>query len=59
MFDSESGWTVIQRRVDDSVDFYRGWTSYVNGFGELANNYWIGKSLYVLVLHKAVYNNTL
>ncbi|XP_067939582.1 microfibril-associated glycoprotein 4-like [Watersipora subatra] len=41
-FDAESGWTVIQRRLDGSVDFYRGWSDYVDGFGYLDREYWIG-----------------
>lgn len=36
------GWMVIQRRVSADVDFYRNWTDYKNGFGNLAGNYWIG-----------------
>ncbi len=36
------GWTVFQRRVDDSVDFYRNWTEYSAGFGDLEGNLWIG-----------------
>jgi len=42
-FDSEHGWTIIQRRLDGSVDFYRGWDDYVAGFGELRGEYWLGQ----------------
>lgn len=42
-FDSTSGWTVIQRRLDGSVDFDRDWADYVHGFGDVIGEYWIGK----------------
>ena len=42
-FDSSSGWTIFQRRLDGSVDFFRYWQDYVDGFGSLRGEYWIGK----------------
>ena len=34
---------VIQRRIDDSVNFDRNWKDYEVGFGDTSGNYWIGR----------------
>ncbi|KFB47890.1 AGAP011197-PA-like protein [Anopheles sinensis] len=36
------GWLVIQYRYDGSLDFFRNWTEYQNGFGNVNREHWLG-----------------
>ena len=50
------GWIVIQRRITNGiVNFTRNWENYVNGFGDLDGEFWIGlNNIYQLINQQEV-----
>lgn len=36
------GWTYLLNRFDGSQDFYLDWNNYKQGFGNLAEEFWLG-----------------
>jgi hypothetical protein len=36
------GWTVVQRQTHGDVNFTRRYTDYVNGFGDVSGDHWLG-----------------
>uniref|UniRef100_A0A182WL23 Fibrinogen C-terminal domain-containing protein n=1 Tax=Anopheles minimus TaxID=112268 RepID=A0A182WL23_9DIPT len=43
-------WIVFQQRYDGTVDFYRNWTDYREGFGDFGGEFWLGlEKLYRLL----------
>ncbi|KAL6482451.1 hypothetical protein MHYP_G00105310 [Metynnis hypsauchen] len=45
----EAKWTVIQRRMDGTLNFYRPWDHYKKGFGNKTGEHWLGlENLYQL-----------
>ncbi|XP_049548187.1 fibroleukin-like [Anopheles darlingi] len=38
----DGGWIVMQFRFDGSLDFYRDWKEFRDGFGDLNKEFWLG-----------------
>ncbi|XP_055060023.2 microfibril-associated glycoprotein 4 [Misgurnus anguillicaudatus] len=53
--DEKGGWTVIQRRMDGSVNFYRPWKQYKRGFGLVESEYWLGLENMYQLTHNRKY----
>jgi len=49
------GWTVIQRRVDGSRNFYQDWITYKQGFGYLQNEFYVGNEILYILSLQALY----
>ncbi|TMS23959.1 Microfibril-associated glycoprotein 4 [Larimichthys crocea] len=46
-------WTVIQRRLDGTENFFRPWSHYNTGFGNVAGEYWLGlENIFLLTVRK-------
>ncbi|XP_051760665.1 microfibril-associated glycoprotein 4-like isoform X3 [Ctenopharyngodon idella] len=51
--EDKGGWTVIQRRMDGSINFYRPWNQYKKGFGKVESEYWLGlENMYQLTRNR-------
>ncbi|XP_034019682.1 angiopoietin-related protein 5-like [Thalassophryne amazonica] len=49
----DGGWTVFQQRSGSKVSFNKKWRYYKNGFGDLAQDHWLGlKSVYHMTKNK-------
>ncbi|KAL5006658.1 hypothetical protein ScPMuIL_015464 [Solemya velum] len=48
-------WTLIQRRMDGSVNFYRNWRDYKHGFGDLESEFWMGNENMFYLTNQASY----
>ncbi|XP_076004236.1 microfibril-associated glycoprotein 4-like [Genypterus blacodes] len=50
--DTDGGrWTVFQRRLDGTENFYRPWAHYKKGFGNVAGEYWLGlENIFLLTM---------
>ena len=49
---NSGGWTVFQYRHNGTLDFYRNFEDYKNGFGDPKSEYWLGlEAIHQLTMH--------
>jgi hypothetical protein len=39
---TRGGWTVVQKQFNGDVDFQRNYSDYINGFGNVSGDHWLG-----------------
>ncbi|XP_026521759.1 angiopoietin-related protein 3 [Notechis scutatus] len=53
--EGENPWTIIQKRSNGSVDFNQTWESYIDGFGNLDGEFWLGLQKIYSIVDQADY----
>ncbi|GAB1608070.1 angiopoietin-related protein 1-like [Argonauta hians] len=54
-FKDGKAWTLIQKRTNGAVDFYRNWEDYKQGFGDMGTEYWLGNEKIYYLSVQATY----